>query len=240
MRPPPLAAFPTVPHSRIFRRLPPAGAGPCAGHWRPQGDRNIRARGGAYLGTIAGWMARAVLLAMLLAPASLAGAPAGIEFSEGQLWGTVRTVVDGCRLTVVTSELVQLDLRLAGVDLPERAHTGQRGTPDLPGQPFGEEAVAYLRGLILDRQVRVDTYGRDPSGRLFGVVWLGEVNVNLALVKEGLAWVEPTFKVTKVRAGLDVAERQAQVGRYGLWGLGDPEAPWEYRKRHGLGSAPPP
>lgn len=172
-----------------------------------------------------------LLLALVAAGPSPAGAPASLEFSEGQLWGTVRTVVDDRQLTVVTPDLVRLDLRLAGVDMPERSRAGGSGAPDLPGQPFGEEAFAYLRDLILDRQVRVDTYGRDASGRLQAVLWLGEINVGLALVKEGLAWVDPTFRVSKVRVPLEVAERQAQAGRYGVWALEDPEAPWEFRKR---------
>jgi endonuclease YncB( thermonuclease family) len=66
------------------------------------------------------------------------------------------------------------------------------------------------------------------------VLWLGEINVSLALVKEGLAWVDPAFKVSKVRVPLEVAERQAQKGRYGLWALEKPEAPWEFRRRQEL------
>ena len=57
---------------------------------------------------------------------------------------------------------------------------------------------------------------------------------NVALVKEGLAWVSPSIPVTKVRAELEVAGRQAQVGKYGLWALPDPVPPWEFRKRHRL------
>ena len=222
-----LAAFPTAMRIKNLRSSHPTEKTPRAGHRCPRGPRGVRALG------LAAWIAGAVLLMILSARPSLAGAPARIDFSEGQLWGMVRTVADEYRLTVVTPDLVQLELRLAGVDLPERPCAGPPGAPDLLGQPFGEEAFAYLRDLVLDRQVMVDTYGRDSSGRLLAVLWLGEISINLALVKEGLAWVDPSFKVTKVRAGLDVAERQAQVGRYGLWGLEEPEAPWEFRKQRG-------
>jgi len=180
-----------------------------------------------------------LLLGLLLALPSSSAAQHNLESCEGVLWGTVRTAVDGSRIVVVTSDLVRLELRLAGIELPERARTGRPGLPDIPGQPYGDEAAAFVRHLIFDKQIRLDTYGRDAAGRLLGVLWLGEINVNLALVKEGLAWVDPAFVVTKVRAGLEVAERQAQVGRYGLWALPDPEAPWEYRRRHGLPSEPP-
>ena len=93
-----------------------------------------------------------------------------------------------------------------------------------------------MRDLLLEKQVQLDTYGKDRAGRLLSVVWLGEINVNLTLVKEGLAWVDPSLTRTNVRAALEVAERQAQVGRYGLWALPEPEPPWEYRKRYKLAS----
>jgi endonuclease YncB( thermonuclease family) len=84
--------------------------------------------------------------------------------------------------------------------------------------------------------VQLETYGKDRAGRLLSVVWLGDINVNLTLVKEGLAWVAPSLTVTNVRFALEVAERQARVGRYGLWALPAPEPPWEYRKRYQLPS----
>jgi endonuclease YncB( thermonuclease family) len=102
------------------------------------------------------------------------------------------------------------------------------------GQPFGPEAATYLRDLVVDKQVQLDTYGKDHLGRTLAVVRLGDLSVNLILVKEGLAWVSPNVPVTKVRVALEVAERQAQVGKYGLWALPNPEPPWEFRKRHRL------
>lgn len=187
---------------------------------------------------MAGSAAGLVLLCLVLAIPSPAVGQGKLAFSEGKLWGVVRTVVDASRIVVATADQTLLELRLAGVELPERARTGRADLPDIPGQPFGEEAAVFVRNLILDTQVRVDTYGRDAAGRLLAVIWLGEISVNLALVKEGLAWVDPTFSVTRVRAGLEVAERQAQVGRYGLWALADPEPPWKFRRRHGLAPEP--
>jgi endonuclease YncB( thermonuclease family) len=84
---------------------------------------------------------------------------------------------------------------------------------------------------LADKQVRLESFGKDRTGRLLAVVWLGDINVNLTLVKEGLAWVSPSITYSKVRAELEVAERQAQVGKYGLWALPNPEPPWEFRNR---------
>jgi len=155
------------------------------------------------------------------------------EAAEPRLWGTVRAVTGGTNLLVVSPDRGHIEVRLLGVDLPEPPRVGSAGVA-IEGQPFGPQAAAYVRGLLLERQVQLDTYGKDRVGRLLSVVWLGEINVNLTLVKEGLAWVDPSLEVINVRAALEVAERQAQVGKYGLWALPDPESPWEYRKRYKL------
>lgn len=155
------------------------------------------------------------------------------EAAEPRLWGTVRAVTGGKNLLVVSPDRGQIEVRLLGVDLPEPPRVGSAGVA-IEGQPFGPQAAAYVRGLLLERQVQLDTYGKDRAGRLLSVVWLGEINVNLTLVKEGLAWVDPSLTVINVRAALEVAERQARVGKYGLWALPGPESPWEYRKRYKL------
>ncbi len=153
---------------------------------------------------------------------------------EGRIWGTVRAVPDGKHLAVLTPELGRLEVRLIGVEPPEPPHPGRDGASSNPGQPFGPEAVKYLRDLVLDKQVQLDVYGKDRSGRTLAVVWLGDISVNRTLVKEGFAWLSPSVPVTKVRVELEVAARQAQVGKYGLWALPNPEPPWEFRRRHHL------
>ena len=177
--------------------------------------------------------ARVVLLGALLAlpwPASTAAGAAGE--AETRPWGTVRAISSGTHLLVVSPDRGQILVRLVGVELPEPPRPGN-GVP-LDGQPFGEQAAGYVRDLLLEKQVQLTTYGTDRAGRTLAVVWLGDINVNLTLVKEGLAWVDPALTVAKVRAPLEVAERQARVGKYGLWSLPEPEPPWKYRKRHRL------
>jgi endonuclease YncB( thermonuclease family) len=173
-------------------------------------------------------------------PASPAGLPQGDrpmlpdEPTVLSLWGTVRTVPDAKRVVVVTPDNARYDIRLLGVEPPEPPRPAGSRTPATQGQPFGLEAAAYLRDLVADKQVRLEAYGKDGSGRMLAVVWLGDINVNLTLVKEGLAWVSPNVSVLKVRVELEVAERQARVGKYGLWALPKPESPWDFRKRYRL------
>ena len=173
----------------------------------------------------------ALLAVMWLVPAAARGGEGPVT----RLWGTVRSMPTGTHLVVVSPDQGSVEVRLLGVVLPEPPRTGPTGIA-VGGQPFGAQAERYARDLLLEKQVSLDVYGKDRAGRRLAVVWLGEINVNLTLVKEGLAWVDPFLTATNVRAALEVAERQAQVGRYGLWGLPEPEPPWEYRKRHRLAS----
>ena len=174
---------------------------------------------------------RAGVIVLFVLAALLPCDGTGAAGSEVRLWGTVRSVGNGPQLTVASPDQGELAVRLLGGELPEPPRSGPAGVV-VKGQPFGPQAAAYVRDLLLGRQVQLDTYGKDRAGRLLSVVWLGEINVNLTLVKEGLAWVSPSLDVTNVRVALEVAERQAQVGKYGLWALPDPEPPWKYRKRH--------
>jgi endonuclease YncB( thermonuclease family) len=156
------------------------------------------------------------------------------ESKQAHTWGTVRTVLSAVDLVVLTPELAHISVRLLGIEPPVVSRAAREGGKPTPAQPFGGQAETYVRDLLMGKQVLLDTYGRDRMGRTLAVVWLGDINVNLTLVKEGLAWMSPSIPITRVRVELEVAERQAQVGKYGLWALPDPEPPWEFRTRHRL------
>jgi hypothetical protein len=194
-------------------------------------------------GAARGLVAAAVALGLLLSashPEEAAQAAAAREAEgpahavpdtpEARLWGTVRSIPGAAQLSVMLPDRSLLQVSLLGLTLPDPPRSAPIQTP---GQPFGVEAAAYLRGLVLDKQVRLDVYARE-RGRALAVVWLGDLNVNLTLIKEGLAWIDPALANPHVRAPLEVAERQARVGQYGLWSLPNPEAPWDFRRRLGL------
>jgi endonuclease YncB( thermonuclease family) len=58
-----------------------------------------------------------------------------------------------------------------------------------PGQPYGDDALAYLSRLVGNHCVRVEIYGVDPYHRLLATAFLDGYNLNLALVEAGLAEV---------------------------------------------------
>jgi micrococcal nuclease len=189
------------------------------------------------------WLALGTLLVGAGAGPAWAGAPpVGADGSSAdqllsppeslglKLWGTVLSVESATLIRVVPQDGAPFQVLLYGVEPPVSP------SPAMPdqgqhGQPYGQDAFTYVRDLLTGRQVQLESFGKDRRGRILAVVWLGDINVNLSLVKEGLAWVSPRVSNSRVRAELEVAERQAQKGKYGLWSLPNPEPPWVYRKR---------
>ena len=57
--------------------------------------------------------------------------------------GTVTHIADGDTITVITTNHTKLRIRMVGIDAPETP----KGTT-FPGQPYGNDAEAYLKQLI--------------------------------------------------------------------------------------------
>lgn len=66
-------------------------------------------------------------------------------------------------------------VRLWGIDAPEK------------GQPFADEARARLKELIEGKAVRLEWKDKDQHSREVAIVYAGSTNINLQMVKEGLA-----------------------------------------------------
>jgi micrococcal nuclease len=75
----------------------------------------------------------------------------------------------------------KLRVRLYGIDAPETP----KGTK-FPGQPFGEEAAAYLTQLVGNKRIQVEIYSVDRYRRLLGVILMGGRNINLGMIEAGL------------------------------------------------------
>jgi endonuclease YncB( thermonuclease family) len=105
---------------------------------------------------------------------------------------------------------------LLNIDAPELA------------QPYGDKALLMCKELCLGDQVRVDWEDRDPQGNLLATIHEEDgFNVNLEMVKAGLAWSAPTHD--RIFADLETEARKAKRG---LWADRRPTPPWDYRKQH--------
>ena len=142
------------------------------------------------------------------------------------LTAKVERVSDGDTITALTSEGTKLRLRLLGIDAPEVPH-GKK-----PGQPFGEEARDHLARLIGGRTIQVETYGPDRYNRVLAIVFFGSVNINVEMIRQGLAEMYRGAPCEAYCRDLRVAELQAKHDRVGMWGQGEKyESPATFRRR---------
>ena len=122
---------------------------------------------------------------------------------------------------------IDINVRLVGIDTPETSKQKNN-----PGQPFGEKAKKFLARMVLNKQVFIKGYGLGPYSRILAVVYVDRKNVNLELIKAGLAEVYQG----KPPRGFDLspyltAEAQAKSQRRGMWSLGNKYiSPKDWRK----------
>ncbi|KAF2146768.1 uncharacterized protein K452DRAFT_262865 [Aplosporella prunicola CBS 121167] len=111
-----------------------------------------------------------------------------------------------------------IHIRIAGVDAPELAHFGR------PAQPYGEEAMKWLKSMILNRRVRAYIHRRDQYDRVVASVyvrhWIFRRDVGLEMLKQGLATVYEA-KAGSEFGGLEkeyrAAEAHAKHSGVGMW-----------------------
>ena len=128
----------------------------------------------------------------------------------------VTRITDGDTIKI-TGNGSKVTVRLLGIDAPETSKGKNQ-----PGQPFSRKSTKYLANLVLNKSVEVKSYGTDRYGRTLGVVFLGGKNVNLEMVKAGLAEVYRG----KPAGGLDLEpywkeEAESKKAGIGMWSLGD-------------------
>lgn len=136
-------------------------------------------------------------------------------------------VVDGDTIHVIVDG-ADTAIRLVGIDAPETSKSKRD-----PGQPFSQVATKHLAALVLNKAVSFKTYGTDRYGRALGVVFVDGKDVNLEMLKAGLA---EAYRGTPAR-GFDTApyvkaEKEAREAGRGMWTLKDKYvSPREWRAK---------
>ncbi len=141
------------------------------------------------------------------------------------LSAAVERVSDGDTVVAVTDKAARLRIRLLGIDAPEIPHG------KAPGQPLGAEAQEYLERLIGHRSVRVESFGPDAYKRVLAVVWVDGKNVNVEMVRAGLAEIYRQSRCQAYCRELAEAEMSARRAHLGIWTQPHHESPSAYRKR---------
>ena len=118
---------------------------------------------------------------------------------------------------------------MAGIDAPEISRIERE-----PGQPYSQHAKRYLAGLILNKVVEIKGYGLDQNNRILGVIYLNGKDINLEMVRAGLAEVYRG----KSPGGLNLnpfwhAQEEARLLKRGMWIQGENYvSPKEWREMH--------
>jgi endonuclease YncB( thermonuclease family) len=139
---------------------------------------------------------------------------------------TVIHVYDGDTIKVEGHD-VEVKVRLIGIDAPETSRKKRD-----PGQPFSQQAKKHLAGLVLNKVVEVKGYGLDGYNRILGLIFLGDKNINLEMVRVGLAEV---YRGNPPH-GFDSSpymevENEARASGRGMWSLeGKYVSPKEWRR----------
>jgi micrococcal nuclease len=117
-------------------------------------------------------------------------------------------VHDGDTITVKYSNGIREKIRLLGVDAPE-----------LEQRPHGIQAKTYLRRLILNKRVRLesDQQTLDKFGRRLSYVYAGSKFINQRIVANGWALSSNIRPNTRYEKTLALAQRQARTANAGVW-----------------------
>jgi endonuclease YncB( thermonuclease family) len=137
------------------------------------------------------------------------------------LSGTVERVKDGDTVRMRLLDGGKADIRLAGIDTPEKA------------QPFGRAAGRRLAALCLGKPAEAEWRDTDRFERPVGRLFCDGRDVGRVLIAEGLAWHFKRYARNQPfdeRTGDSLSEAAARDGRLGLWSEPDPVPPWDWRK----------
>jgi len=152
----------------------------------------------------AGLAAFAVILAATTAQAS-------------ELRGRVVAVTDGDTLTILDAGRQRHQIRLAGIDAPEKR------------QPYGQRSKRSLSDLCYGRDAVIEDNGRDRYGRTIGRVRCAGIDANAEQVRRGMAWVFDRYATDR---GLYTIQAEAKAARRGLWADPSPIEPLVWRRQY--------
>lgn len=139
----------------------------------------------------------------------------------------VTKVFDGDTVQVQGEEL-EFRIRLVAIDAPETGGSKKRG------QPYSQKAKKVLSRLIRGKKVRLKQYGTGGYNRILAEIYSGDININLTMVRKGLAEVYRGRLPAKLNPGpYKKAQALARRNKAGIWSLGKAyKSPKTWRKEN--------
>lgn len=158
------------------------------------------------------------------------------------LQGRVVGVTDGDTVKVLVDDK-PVTVRLFAIDAPETTcHAWNNAEADKHcvdrGQPYAKDAKQYLSSLVLGKIVKVSPTGELAQQRTVATLWVGDLDVNLEMVKAGYACHYMTYarrhQTPEQFAAYARAEQSAREHKAGQWQNAAARCGWQYRneQRH--------
>ena len=148
------------------------------------------------------------------------------------IWGKVFSVYDGDTIAIKDDHGREIRIQLAYIDAPDMdSKTGDK-------QPLHGESMKALAKMVKGKEVIIESTGKDKFNRVEGIVYIDRLNVNMEMVREGMAEI---YYPVRVRPGSYIkeyvklfmkAEKYAKKSGNGVWGLPDYISPYKFRRRH--------
>ncbi len=150
--------------------------------------------------------------------------------AEDFIWGRVTHVYDGDTVLVEDDKGKSMRVQLAYIDAPDlNTKTGV-------AQPFYNQAKNELSTLVKDKEVIVESFGVDKFRRVQGIIFLDKINVNLELIRRGLAEIYHPVRTRKKQYNqyyvkiLFNAENVAKGEKVNIWGDPSYVSPYDFRR----------
>lgn len=141
-----------------------------------------------------------------------------LSISAAEIIGKVIGVSDGDTITILDElDKGRFRIRLFGIDCPEKS------------QDFGQVAKKHLSSLIFGKIVKVKFREIDRYGRIVGKVSLDGIDINLEMLKAGLAWHYKRYDNTPEYAEVESKAKEKGIG---LWKQPNPIPPWNFRRKN--------
>ncbi len=86
-----------------------------------------------------------------------------------------------------------------------------------PASPWGSAARRHLSMLVAGKPVTVQYQHRDKLGNILGRLVTGGLDINLRMIRDGLARHSPTHQSEQERNIYAATEQQARKAQLGLW-----------------------
>lgn len=139
----------------------------------------------------------------------------------------VTKVFDGDTVQIQGQDL-EFRIRMVAIDAPETGGSKNKG------QPYSQEAKKVLRQLIQGKKVRLKQYGTGGYNRILAEIFSQGININLAMVRQGLAEVYRGRLPESLDPGpYKKAEADARRRNAGMWSQGKAyKSPKTWRKEN--------